>query len=145
MGRLRSRSTARKNGAAASSVTAMGAAGQDWPSAEVAADAVLLNSDRDRAATYRPLSAHAPASLTRAPRPRHGRLGHRWPKANGSREPLERRDASVSRETASKAPKSAAGHGPAACRRQAAEDAVSRAVDTVRRSRRVSACYRRDA
>jgi hypothetical protein len=47
-------------------------------------------------------------------------------------EPLERRVARARRETASEAPKSAAGHGPAACRRQVAAEAVSRAVDTVR-------------
>jgi len=42
-------------------------------------------------------------------------------------------------ETASEAPKSASGRGPAACHRQIAAGAVSRAVDPVRGGSRLSA------
>ena len=51
--RWRSRATARKNTASASSLTAHGAVGQDWPPAEVAA-AGVFQTDRRRAAPYRP-------------------------------------------------------------------------------------------
>ena len=50
---------ARKNGAAAPSVTVMGAPGQAWPCAEVAA--ASFYRDRDRAATYRPTPRPATA------------------------------------------------------------------------------------
>ena len=49
-------------------------------------------------------------------------LLHTRPGTSCGRGPWERRDSGVSRETASEAPKSAAGHGPAAYDRQIAGD-----------------------